>query len=101
LEGWDGPGAVAGLLARPELVVARHGKGGEGERLVDVRPHLILAEYAGQDGDGCLLRLRVRTGSTGGARPEEYLPALGRFARVEIERTEVWLQRKDQLVPAL
>jgi radical SAM-linked protein len=97
---WDGAGAVAEFLARPEWVVARPAKGG-GERQVDIRPYLLGLEYRGRKGDREVLALRVRTGSAGGARPEEYLPALGRFARVDVERTEVWLSRRGELMKPL
>ncbi|MDI6870535.1 MAG: TIGR03936 family radical SAM-associated protein [Bacillota bacterium] len=97
---WDGPRAVADLLAGEAWVVTRPVKGG-GERQVDIRPHLLGLKYLGPDGDGHRLAMRVRTGSAGGARPEEYLPALGRFARVEVERTEVWLLRNGQLTAPL
>lgn len=101
---WDGPQAVADLLTRPELVVTRRGKEEGKERQVDIRPYLLDLEYLGSEpkpaGEGHLLRLRVQTGSTGGARPEEYLPALGRFTWTAVERTELWLSRKGQLIPA-
>lgn len=97
---WDGAAAVAALLARPEWVVCRTAKGG-GERRVDIRPFLLRLEYRGREDGTHLLALRVRTGSSGGARPEEYLPALGRFERSETERTEVWLSRRGQPVKAL
>lgn len=97
---WNGVAAVGDLLARTEWVVSRPGKEG-GERRVDIRPHLLDLEYRGREGDVHVLHFRVRTGSGGGARPEEYLPALGRFTRSEIERTEVLLSRQGRLVPAL
>ncbi|HHW15102.1 MAG TPA: hypothetical protein GXX28_09245, partial [Firmicutes bacterium] len=93
--------AVADLLRRTEWKVTRSGKGGAGERLVDIRPYLLGLAYLGRRGEAHRLAMRVRTGSTGGARPEEYLPALGRFTRVAVERTEVWLSRQGALVPAL
>lgn len=103
---WDPDRAVADLLRRTEWTVTRSGKGGNGERRVDIRPYLWGLAYLGRQDDGPQggghrLAMRIQTGSTGGARPEEYLPALGRFARVAVERTEVWLSRQGELVPAL
>lgn len=97
---WNGARAAAELLAKPEWVVMRAGKDGD-KRRVDIRPHLLALTYQGPESGGPLFAMRVRTGSTGGARPEEYLPALGRFARTEVERTEVWLARNGELVRPL
>lgn len=98
--GWEAERAAQELLGRDEWVVTRPAKDG-GERRIDIRPHLLALEYRGAEGQAEVFFMRVRTGSSGGARPEEFLPALGRFSRVEIERTEVLLCRQGELVSAL
>lgn len=99
-QAFSGVEAVAQLLAQPNLMVSRRAKEG-GERQVDIRPFLLAVEYAGAQDGVHRLRMRVKTGSTGGARPEEYLPWLAENARADIARTEVWLDRKGELVSAL
>lgn len=66
---------VEALLARPEAVVQRGGE--RPERQVDVRP-LILSLSAREAPAGRVeLHMRLRTGSHGGARPQEVVDLLG------------------------
>ncbi|MGE5508481.1 MAG: TIGR03936 family radical SAM-associated protein [Chitinophagales bacterium] len=99
-EAFSGAEAAARLLAQPNLPVARRAKDG-GERQVDIRPYLLGLEYAGGEGPVHRFRMRIKTGSTGGARPEEYLPWLAEHVRADVARTEVWLDREGELVSAL
>ena len=63
------------LMAQEELVV--HRSGGRSERSVDVRP-LILSIGVGEASAGeADLTMRLRTGSHGGAKPQEIVSLLG------------------------
>lgn len=75
-----GPGAegmtarIAELMARPELIVERGGD--RPERTVDVRP-FIVSLSVGNESDGEVeLRMRLKTGSHGGTRPQEVIELL-------------------------
>ncbi len=85
----DLPARVAALLAAPTARIERRGK--DGSRPVDVRPFLL--ECAAE---GSRLRLALRAGNEGTARPEEVLVALGvpreRALEAEVVRTAVLLQ---------
>ena len=66
---------LSGLLAREELLVTRHGE--HEDRELDVRP-MILSLRAEEGGDEqAVVRMRVQTGSHGGARPQEIVTLLG------------------------
>ncbi len=66
---------VRDLLGREEVVVARGGE--RPERSVDLRP-MILSLKAEDRGPGRVeVSMRLRTGSHGGARPQEVLALLG------------------------
>ncbi len=68
---------IGELLAQEELVVTRRGEQEEQTRTVDVRP-MLLSLRAEQVGEDTLsLQMRLRTGSHGGARPQEVLALLG------------------------
>ena len=66
---------VSELLAQEELVVERGGQ--RPQRTVDIRPLIfsLAAEDAAEG--GIQLRMRLRTGSHGGARPQEVVALLG------------------------
>jgi len=67
---------VEELLARDELVVQRGGQ--RPERTVDLRPLILsLAAEPVDGGEGAQLSMRLRTGSHGGARPQEVVALLG------------------------
>ncbi len=66
---------IAELLASRELVVQRGGD--RPERSVDLRPLTLSLDVAAGDGDEIELRMRLRTGSHGGARPQEIVQLLG------------------------
>lgn len=66
---------ISELMASGELIVQRGGD--RPERAVDLRPLILGLETAEwQDGQG-ELRMRLRTGSHGGARPQEVVELLG------------------------
>jgi radical SAM-linked protein len=66
---------VGELLERDELNVRRGGD--RPERVVDLRPLILSIEVASAEPQGIDLRMRVRTGSHGGARPQEIVGLLG------------------------
>ncbi len=79
----DLQGRVDQLLASPELIVHRGGE--RPERTVDLRPLIHRLEVREGD-DGPVLRMRLRTGSHGGARPQEVIALLGLDEREHVRR---------------
>jgi len=76
--GWeeaDLSARISELLARQELVVQRGGE--RPERVVDVRPHILSVRVTEAGEKEAALLMRLRTGSHGGARPQEVLSLLG------------------------
>ncbi len=66
---------IADLLSQEELTVERGGD--RPERIVDIRPMILLLR-ARQAGPGQVeVRMRLQTGSHGGARPQEVVALLG------------------------
>lgn len=63
------------VLGRRELIVQRGGE--RPERTVDLRPLIFSLEVVGSAEDEMGLRMRLRTGSHGGARPQEVTAVLG------------------------
>jgi len=63
------------LMHETELVVVRGGE--RPERTVDIRPHLLNLEARELAGGDVALDMRLRTGSHGGARPQEVVALLG------------------------
>jgi radical SAM-linked protein len=63
------------LLARAEITVERGGE--RPEREVDLRPHLLSLRAEATGEDEVTLTMRLRTGSHGGARPQEIVVLLG------------------------
>lgn len=66
---------VRRLLDRSEIIVERGGE--RPERTVDIRPLLYHLEVISTDISGLVLRMRLGTGSRGGARPQEVVHLLG------------------------
>ena len=66
---------IAALLGSPQLVVQRGGE--RPERSVDLRPLIVSLQLADGSNDRIELRMRLRTGSHGGARPQEIIVLLG------------------------
>ncbi len=66
---------VEELLARKELIVHRGGE--RPERTVDVRPRILSLSAAPVRPGEVALHMRLRTGSHGGARPQEVVALLG------------------------
>jgi radical SAM-linked protein len=63
------------LMARAELVVQRGGE--RPERSVDLRPLILSVSVVETRGEEIDLKMRLKTGSHGGARPQEVLSLLG------------------------
>lgn len=63
------------VLASGELVVHRGGL--RPTRTVDLRPFILSLSAAEAEGGGIELSMRLRTGSHGGARPQELVALLG------------------------
>lgn len=63
------------LLDRTELTVQRGGQ--RPERIVDLRPHILSLSLARSGSQEVELHMRLRTGSHGGARPQEVITLLG------------------------
>lgn len=63
------------LLDRAELTVHRGGR--RPERVVNLRPHIISLSLARSEREEVELHMRLRTGSHGGARPQEIVALLG------------------------
>lgn len=78
---------VEKLLASEELIV--HRGGNRPERDVDVRRHILGLEVGHTAAGEVEIRARLRTGSHGGARPQEIIALLG----VEEEKTPVRYER--------
>ncbi|MBN1460916.1 MAG: DUF2344 domain-containing protein [Armatimonadetes bacterium] len=78
---------VEKLLAAEELMV--HRGGNRPERDVDVRKHILGLEISQTEAGEVEIRARLRTGSHGGARPQEITALLG----VNEERTPVRYER--------
>jgi radical SAM-linked protein len=66
---------VAELMASAELVVQRGGE--RPERSVDLRPLILSVSVVDARGEEIDLKMRLKTGSHGGARPQEVLSLLG------------------------
>jgi len=91
---------IADLMAAQDLPVAR---GEQGERTVDIRP-LIISLQASDLADRELeLHMRLRTGSHGGARPQEIVALLGladQETQVCYHRTGVYASAQPPGPPA-
>lgn len=66
---------AAGLMASAELIVQRGGE--RPERSVDLRPLILSVSVAEAREEEVVLKLRLKTGSHGGARPQEVMELLG------------------------
>jgi radical SAM-linked protein len=66
---------IEDLLASEELIVHRGGQ--RPTRTVDLRPFILSLAAAEAKGGGVELGMRLRTGSHGGARPQEVIALLG------------------------
>jgi len=92
---------VTELMARPELMVQRGGE--RPERTVDLRPLVIGLEVVGAGDGGIELRMRLRTGSHGGARPQEIVELLGidtESALVTYHRSALYASAREPARPA-
>jgi len=88
---------VEDLLASDELIVHRGGE--RPTRTVDVRPLILSLAAAGAKEGGIELRMRLRTGSHGGARPQEVVALLGleeRDGRITYHRTALYASAETQ-----
>ncbi len=65
---------IADLMGQEELIVQRGGK--RPPRSLDIRPFILSLALAQASEDGVELRMRLRTGSHGGARPQEVIELL-------------------------
>lgn len=63
-----------GLMAQKELIV--HRSGGRSERTVDVRPFILSIGVGEVSAGEANLTMRLRTGSHGGAKPQEVVSLL-------------------------
>jgi radical SAM-linked protein len=66
---------VSELLAREKLTVTRGGD--RPERVIDIRPLILGLDVASAEQGPPALRMRLQTGSHGGARPHEVVSLLG------------------------
>ena len=66
---------IRDLLARDEVMVERGGE--RPERNVDLRPLILALRAEETSEDEVVLTMRLRTGSHGGARPQELVALLG------------------------
>ena len=91
---------AAELLAREQVEVERGGD--RGQRVVDIRPWILGLRLL-DSGEGWVeFSLRVKTGSRGGARPEEVLKELGflrREVRVSCHRSALYAAAPEQPAP--
>jgi radical SAM-linked protein len=82
---------AADLLAKEEVTVTRGGE--RPERTVDIRPMILLLRVEEPGPEQVAVRMRLRTGSHGGARPQEVLALLGEGdseRTVHIHRTALY-----------
>jgi radical SAM-linked protein len=82
---------AADLLAEDEVTVTRGGE--RPERTVDIRPMILLLGVEEAGPGQVAVRMRLRTGSHGGARPQEVLALLGEGdaeRTVRIHRTALY-----------
>jgi radical SAM-linked protein len=63
------------LLSRDRITVERGGE--RARRTVELRPLILSLMVADSEDDTIILRMRLRTGSHGGARPQEVVALLG------------------------
>ena len=66
--------AIGELLDVKEICVTRIKENRTKE--IDLRPNLIGARVTGSDGDSVVLEIGLRSGDTGGARPQDFMQAL-------------------------
>jgi radical SAM-linked protein len=78
---------VRKVLATEELIVQRGGN--RPEREVNVRTHILGLDVTRGDEERVEIRARLRTGSHGGARPQEIVALLG----VDGQKSPVWYHR--------
>ena len=86
---------VQELMAREELPVRRGGE--RPDRTVDLRPLILSLEVVEPEGDEVDLRMRLQTGSHGGARAQEIIDLLnadGAEWLVSYQRTGLHASRK-------
>ncbi len=72
------------LLASSALVVQRGGE--RPERTVDLRPLIHRLQVRGEDRESLELLMSLRTGSHGGARPQEVVALLGLDSETQVSR---------------
>jgi len=95
----DPEAAAAGivtLLEADELLAQRGGD--RGERTVDIRPCLLALGIEEAGDEHLELQMTLRTGSKGGAKPQEILTGLrldSRAYRVAIHRTALYAQSQS------
>jgi radical SAM-linked protein len=91
LKGIDLEQRAAGFLAQERVPITRTRD--KGSKDIDLRPLVDGITVLRADADGAELSLKLRTGSSGGARPEEVLATLGisgRGFRVRIHRRALY-----------
>jgi radical SAM-linked protein len=92
---------VRALLSREEIPVQRGGE--RPERRVDLRPLILGLEVTGEEEGAVEVRMRLRTGSHGGARPQEILELLGlggEECAARYQRTAVYAGQRGRTRPA-
>jgi radical SAM-linked protein len=95
---------ISELLAREQLMVQRGGdKGDKPERSIDVRPFIVTLSVMGSTNGGIGLRMRLKTGSHGGARPQEIVELLRLHegdGPIRCHRTGLYASQQDAPRPA-
>jgi len=92
---------IAELLAREQLIVQRGGD--RPERSIDVRPFILTVSVTGSEDGEVSLRMRLKTGSHGGARPQEIVELLGLHGGdgpVRCHRTGLYASQQEAPRPA-
>jgi len=92
---------VVELLGRAELIVQRGGD--RPERSVDLRPLVLTLSVTGSRDDEVEMRMRLKTGSHGGARPQEIVELLGLGegdSMVRYHRTGLYASAQETARPA-
>ncbi len=91
LQGLDLRARAAAVMAQPELRIARVRD--KATKELDLRPLVGEIAVVEANADRAELHLRLRTGSAGGAKPEEVLAALGvqgRQFRIAVHRAALY-----------
>ncbi len=77
---------VQHVLDSPELKVTKVSEK-KGARVVDIRPNLISAAVLSFEGETAVIEIAVKLGDAGGARPQDFMQALGnRVSNINVIR---------------